>query len=38
MLQNQSTPLIVAAEKGHANVVDMLLQRNANVNHKNVVS
>ena len=38
MLQNQSTPLIVAAEKGHVNVVDMLLQRNANVNHKNVVS
>ena len=38
MLQNQSTPLTVAAVAGHANVVDMLLQRNANVNHKNVVS
>ena len=38
MLQNQSTPLTIAADKGHANVVDMLLQRNANVNHKSVVS
>ena len=38
MLQNQCTPLTIAAENGHANVVDMLLQRNANVNHKNVVS
>ena len=38
MLQNQSTPLTIAAQEGHVNVVDMLLQRNANVNHKNVVS
>ena len=38
MLQDQYTPLTIAAEAGHANVVDMLLQRNANVNHKNAVS
>ena len=38
MLQSQCTPLIIAAEKGHANVVDMLLQRNANVHHMDAVS
>ena len=38
VLQNQSTALTVAAQQGHANVVDMLLQMNANVNHMNAVS
>ena len=38
MLQNQCTPLTIAAQNGHANVVDMLLQRNANIHHMNAVS
>ena len=38
VLQDQSTPLTKAADNGHAIVVNMLLQRNANVNYMNVVS
>ena len=33
-----ATPLMVAVEKGHTNVVDMLLAYGANVNHMAVVS
>ena len=38
MLQSQCTPLEIAALNGHANVVDMLLQRNVNVHHMDAVS
>ena len=34
----QSTPLGVAAQNGHTEVVDMLVAHGANVNHVNAVS
>ena len=38
VLQIQSTPLMIAAQEGHVNVVDVLLQQNANVNYMDAVS
>ena len=37
-LQEQSTPLTMAAVKGHTNIVDMLLAKGADVNHAAIVS
>ena len=37
-LQDQFTPLTIAAKKGHASIVDMLLAHGANVNHVETVS
>ena len=37
-LQGQATPLLIAAENGHASIVDILLAHGANVNHMEAVS
>ena len=38
ILQNQATPLVVAATNGYTGAVDMLLAYGANVNHMAIVS
>ena len=38
ILQNQATPLFIAATNGYAGAVDMLLAYGANVNHMAAVS
>ena len=37
-LQDQYTPVTIAAQNGHASIVDMLLAHGANVNHVTAVS
>ena len=36
--QDQYTPLIIAAQGGHDDVVKLLLMQNANINHRNKVT
>ena len=38
LLQDQFTPVTIAAKHGHASIVDMLIAHGANVNHVAAVS
>ena len=38
LLQNEATPLAAAANEGHTEIVEILLDYSANVNHMAIVS
>ena len=38
VLQDQYTPLLIAAQRGHDDVVKLLLMQNPNINHRNKVT